>query len=553
MITALKFFFTNLGWYYSLVFNIILFIHVSSHKWQLDAERKLLKNLPLIMDNNDDDVFLQNIFTLFLNCIFYLLIYIISMIMIEKIGKIAVKNASIRAYQIFLNIDLQFIKKIDYEKDVSAIVHHSENVSLAIHNMFVEFPKKVISSIHFIFVLQELSTDILLYCIIVSIIFICLSYIISNLRKNYLIHITNSNIELSLVSADLSNSIQSYKIDDRIKEYQNKINTMIRSNHYYSNMDTLMIASNDLLSNLSGHIMIALVSYTCRKYVLSTQVGYNDIMYGIRSSIKFIEKISGIFEYFSDVIRQYQSFQFFISCNKYQLEIVADKKFVKSLKIYGKNKIINLDISHKVIKSNKSTQGQGMIVKIVGPNGAGKTTMLNQLMAITHKGATSNGKINCFDKNDSSLKPLSYRNFIPFVGQNNPSNNDTVGEYIMAVSKCVEDPIKILTKTLHYLNIENNIKNEILEFFNTIKMDKLIKELSGGQAKFLQIITIIIKQYILNSLLLVLDEPTNNLDINKVIIVNNIIKCCIKKYINIIIITHDHRVLEGCKFHTVEL
>ncbi len=45
-----------------------------------------------------------------------------------------------------------------------------------------------------------------------------------------------------------------------------------------------------------------------------------DMMYGIRASSKFIEKLIGIFEYVGDIIRQYKSFDYFEQLHYIQTE-----------------------------------------------------------------------------------------------------------------------------------------------------------------------------------------------------------------------------------------
>lgn len=71
-----------------------------------------------------------------------LALYASTMFIIEAIGKHAVRNAANNISRNLLHAKLSEITTQDYEHDIMSIVHHSENVSATIRNLFIEFPKK---------------------------------------------------------------------------------------------------------------------------------------------------------------------------------------------------------------------------------------------------------------------------------------------------------------------------------------------------------------------------------------------------------------------------
>lgn len=538
MFTALKFFFNNLSKYQVSFFGIFLALHILSNIWHLDAEKQLAKNIPKILSNSNDDEFITQLTTILLLNVGYLILYAITMFIIETIGKIAIRNAINDISRKLLNIDLSKISKKQYEHNVTSIIHHSENISSAIHNLFIEFPKKFVACYHFLIVLKELSFEIMLYCIAANVLFVLITIGISIVRKYLFSNIVEGNIKFSLICSDISNSIQTYKIDGRMKEYERKINNISQTICYNSSIDSLMITSNEVITSFSSQFMIGLISYMCRPLVLSNSIAVEDLMYGVRSSSKFIEKLIGVFEYIGDIMRQYKSSNFFISikvntilekCNQPE-----DIKFI----------IIGCKTRHDYQNNKYSiTDSKGHCFRIIGPNGIGKTTLLHKFLGVSYKGAKSNGYVNAFNDIDKYLSPTSYRQSLSFVQQNIPLTYDTVKEYISAVSKSNINVYQLLRETLYYFNVNINTMDRINKFVENLGPEKSMRELSGGQAKFIQILTAIIKLYKQHGLLLILDEPTNNLDIEKVNDVKELFLSCISKNIIIIMITHDERII----------
>src|SRR5690606_22687149 len=140
---------------------------------------KLLSDLSTIEKNDD---FINKIFYFFMvNCV-YILIYTISMFFIESIGKIAVKKATDNIFGKFFSAKLSTIPQKKYEYDVMSIVYHSDNVDSSIRNLFIEFPRKILASWHFLVALNELSMEVMVYCLFINILFIGANILISIIR-----------------------------------------------------------------------------------------------------------------------------------------------------------------------------------------------------------------------------------------------------------------------------------------------------------------------------------------------------------------------------------
>jgi len=153
-------------------------------------------------------------------------------------------------------------------------------------------------------------------------------------------------------------------------------------------------------------------------------------------------------------------------------------------KEYG-NKEVFSDISFTIDKREK--------IALVGRNGSGKTTLMKIIAGI--------------EEQDSGVISIP-KNKISYLSQiiEPKNNNQTVLEYIK----------------------ENTDINEDDEIFKLIKIFKLkdvildfpVSKLSGGQKTKVSLITIVLN----NPDFILMDEPTNNLDLDSLIWLENFVK-----------------------------
>lgn len=157
---------------------------------------------------------------------------------------------------------------------------------------------------------------------------------------------------------------------------------------------------------------------------------------------------------------------------------------------YGKKQIIS-DFSLDVNK--------GEVICIVGPNGIGKST-LSKAIANT---IDFTGSIQFDDKEISSNKRKDIAKIVGFLSQ----SNSTYFPY--TVYETVE-----VGRYIHHDDnkIHNNLKqavNEALERVGLLDLaDRRIDSLSGGQLQRVYLARLLVQ----NPHIVILDEPTNNLD-----------------------------------------
>ncbi|CAH6419845.1 Zinc ABC transporter [uncultured virus] len=588
MLAPFIFFYQNLSIKLQGVLVLCLVLHLYSHAKHLDTDKQLSKSISEIL--KDQSRFDNELPALILTNIGYLISYNIFMIAIEILGKSAVQIASQKATKRMLNAKLDSITDVEYEQKVNSIIHHNKNLLACVRNLFIEFPRKTIACYHFIIALYELSFEIMIYCSLVSLTFTLVSLGISYYRERLVSRITDHNTQFSVVAADVSNSIQSYKVDKRLSEYEDKFRDITSHIQYNSAVDSLMVGLGDASSGISSQFMIGLIAYMCRPYFLSGVLELKDLNYGIHSSSKFVEKLVGVIDHFGDVIRQYKSFHFFISINDVQVESQSKPQEIINLKV--KTNTVNQNISvYK--RTNRVTRDRslfGGVVRIVGENGAGKTTILLKLLGVAYKGATSRGTIAPLSLK-RGVNPESYRHTFGFIQQAVPITCDTIRSYVAAVANpyntrlylettldlpggknllqvseplsCLPDnslsnnsklsPFDIINNSLVGFNVEERTRQNISKFLLSIGTEKRIKTLSGGQGKMIQILAAVAKCYYQQLSLIVMDEPSNNLDPEKVEYLIEIIKCLKANGVVVLLVTHDKRLLFDSEINNIQL
>lgn len=177
-----------------------------------------------------------------------------------------------------------------------------------------------------------------------------------------------------------------------------------------------------------------------------------------------------------------------------------------------KDKILVQDISFSV--------NQGEVVGLVGPNGAGKTTIIKLILGLV-KITKGNVYINGLDIEKNFVKAIEKVGAIV--------ENPDLYMYLSGY-----DNLKITAN--NYKNISKERINEVIKIVgleNRIK-DK-VSTYSLGMRQRLGIAEAIIN----NPQLLILDEPTNGLDVEGIIEIRNLIKVLSKKGIAILVSSHN--------------
>lgn len=183
-----------------------------------------------------------------------------------------------------------------------------------------------------------------------------------------------------------------------------------------------------------------------------------------------------------------------------------------NLKKQIKSKILVENISFSVNK--------GDIVGLIGPNGAGKTTVMKLILGLM-KLSAGHVKINGYDIEKNFVKAIEKVGAIV--------ENPDLYMYLSGY-----DNLKITAN--YYKNITKSRINEVIKI---IGLEKQIKDkvstYSLGMKQRLAIGEAIINQ----PELLILDEPTNGLDVEGIIEMRNLIKILSQQGIAILISSHN--------------
>jgi ABC-type multidrug transport system fused ATPase/permease subunit len=200
------------------------------------------------------------------------------------------------------------------------------------------------------------------------------------------------------------------------------------------------------------------------------------------------------------------------------------------------NKIEFIDASYRYPISNKNSLEninidikKGSMTAIVGPSGGGKSTLVDLLSRLRNV-STGDILIDGVSLNDFSLKDL--REFISYTPQDPQLFCGTIYDHI-----CYGRTNATYSEVVEAAKISGS--SEFIDLLPE-KYESLIDEnainLSGGQRQRLDLARALLKK----SFLLILDEPTSNLDAGSTEIFNKSLKNIRdKKNTTIIIISHD--------------
>lgn len=193
------------------------------------------------------------------------------------------------------------------------------------------------------------------------------------------------------------------------------------------------------------------------------------------------------------------------------------------------------DNNREILSDFKLRAKKGDIVGLIGTNGSGKTTV-SKLIVGTIKNSVEKMQIKYNKKHDiSDLNSINLREGkISYIPQKIRYINIRVSEIFNEVGDYTE--CYKVVEVLESKGIE--MTNNIVEFIEN-SWNKKIDELSGGDKQLI----FILKNLVKNTDLLILDEPSSNLDKDRIAWLKNTI-LTIKKDKIILIITHDENMFE---------
>lgn len=188
------------------------------------------------------------------------------------------------------------------------------------------------------------------------------------------------------------------------------------------------------------------------------------------------------------------------------------------------------------------TIGEGQRIALIGRNGSGKTTLLNILAG---KDTADSGtitprrdlRIAYLEQNPEYAADLTVLEAC--FRSDNPALR-AIAAYEQAVADPAQDGLQEAMSRMDALaawDYEQRAK-EILSRLKINDFDKKIGQLSGGQLKRVALAAVLISE----ADLLILDEPTNHMDMRS----KDILKNAIMKYDGtVIVVSHDREFLDG--------
>lgn len=232
--------------------------------------------------------------------------------------------------------------------------------------------------------------------------------------------------------------------------------------------------------------------------------------------IDYFNKISLISQYEETLLTKNK-----IKCGKL-------KNFIKYGKIEFKNVNFNYE-KRKILNNFNFKFEENKLNVILGPSGSGKTTIFKILLRLADP---QSGEV-LIDGIDIKKADINYlRNCIGTVNQNTILFNETIFKNIT-----YNNP-KITKQTVNELIDKLQLKNNI---FSNVSIDSSAgvdgHNLSNGQRQMV----LILREYLDNKKILLLDEPTSSLDVQTKSLILNILKK-LSHNKTIVITTHDEHV-----------
>lgn len=173
------------------------------------------------------------------------------------------------------------------------------------------------------------------------------------------------------------------------------------------------------------------------------------------------------------------------------------------------------------------TMEKGQITTLLGPNGSGKTTLI-RLLSEGNKPKT--GEI-LLDGKDLTMMPMKEkRDIIAYLPQENPRASSLTVFEVILLGEVNHLSLKVRKDQLDHTS-------EIIRRFSLEDIaDRKYSELSGGQRRIVNIAQVMSKE----PKVLILDEPTANLDVYHEIEVLSLVKNYVqKKNIYCLLVLHS--------------
>lgn len=573
MFVAFRFFWIHLHWHEKCMLVLLLAGHIGSHFQVLDTEKQLIELIPSLFSKTHEppsDVILGSRLWQRAFCsLAFLASYLITLVLIEWLGRKAVQRATHEVTALLLNLSLgqSPFSREQYEHHFASLGSHRQNLQRSVTSLFVEFPRKLVACCHFLGALHSVSGEILMSALVVNVFFVAICGGVSLIRKKINTWVLGHTVASQILCSDVSHAIGTHQVDRRTAEFERRLEDHHGHLFRAATQDSVLCAGSEGTQGLVCQIMMGLILR--HSHDSMSNVSLASVLYAVRASGKLVEKLGGVLDYVEEVIRQYPSFHYFLdlidqlSCFQTgKIEIPSDeKKNSVSLRSLSLTFSPPADLTCSSHFDLEKIRSQGKVMALRGPNGCGKTTSLSRLLEISFPLAHQTSLPPLFLSHPAQLNdplPISvYYDQIGFAQQAFPFTDDTVEDYLKAVSQqpaCFDTSSSIsgVFRDLKlFLHLDADLQadglfEKAIHPFAAFPHQK-VRQLSGGQAKMLQLLAAMVKVCLSSPSvtgILIFDEPTNALDHDKKLLLSRfILPALLERHLIVLLVTHDPTLL----------
>lgn len=507
-------------------FVILLIFNLGSYLYLFSIYKGLTEYISSLTELQNIISVPDTLIMFFLKILFFDFILIISEYFLKQIIFNRIKEVFDNYIKNFFYFNHSFEDEFTEEKVIS-VWNYSAKVVDFYNAIILEIPKSFIYLVYYSYIIWNES--ILLFIILLSVNLIVIFAM--NPILNYQIEINDNKNNQDLVIKDLFlDRIRNRKhiiLNNKQETEIDKLIIQIDKFREYKDTDLeISYIKTFFNSTLSNVIMIA-IYYFNYGLVLSKNLKPIKLLYLSSHASRFYDRIIQIKDFFNSLSKQKKRFELLYKIFNFKKENI-NSKLDSTLQLDLNESIIcykemsfNYPNSNKIIfnKFNANIE-QNKINVIKGSNGTGKSTLIKLLLGFYPE---YTGNIFFENKCLKSFTLKELRDKITLVSQDPYFFNTTINSNL-------------------YYGVENKedikIEEWIMENLNK-KIGRNGNKLSGGEKKKIQIYNALLK----NNNIIVLDEPSNNLDEKTVNWLLHVIKE-FKGKKTMIIITHDSRLVK---------
>lgn len=513
---------------------ILIIINLLSYLYKFVTYRELTEYISIIEENKDNNTFID-LSLFFIKLLITHFIHSITYYNLDKLVTNNIKNIFTSIINKVLLYNIEFFEKVKKDKFIE-IWKYTDSMSFTIRNIIIDIPRILLYLCYYTYTIYCFSSYAILS------VFITITIIIKSIhpleKKQYSYHNNRTKLEFKTKQRllDIINNIVHVKLYQQEKNETDNITSIYNKYHEFKIKDSKIELLKNILTETIGDLIYIIIYFVSASHIITGKMKAIEVLYLAAHTSSFYLQIVNIKTIYNSYQRHKPKIKLLFDIIEYDTYEKYDGLCNIPNLSYGKIEFDNISFKYLNKKDNifdnfNNSIKLGDINIIAGKNGCGKSTLISLLLKF-YKPTKGNIRINNIDINNISIN--SIRNNISLVLQHNSIFNDTVWNNITyGLDNYTED---IIYEVANNLNMKKWVENNINKIAG-----KYGEHLSGGERKKLQLLNAILH----NKQILILDEPTNGLDIKTVEWLINTIKLLYEKYKKtIIIITHDQRLLQ---------